>query len=479
MRRLAPLALLSVLLCACGTQVDGTTRQQLAQAQLRGGAVVGSGAGEPGTEDGGTVAGSATTDGGATTAPGASGGTTSGGGPAVVGSTGAAAPVAPAPVGGNGGATDVGVTGTQVLLGHVSDLSGPQPGLFQTAVAGTNAYIAYVNSQGGLFGRQLKISVSDSQTSCEGDRTGHTQLVDKVFAFAGSFSLFDSCGASVLKQHPDIPDAHLAVTPEANALPNNFSVTPIGTTVSNGSYAWATKRFGPDVVQHAAFMYVNLPAVTNVAKLQKHSAESVGWKFDYERAVGATETDSTADIIQMRQRGITMFLTLFNADQMANFKPQADQQGFTPTYMAPLMYDQSFFKKLGGSAAAEGMYGTTGGTLFFSEEDARNVPATALFQKWYAKVSGGAAADTFAADAWAESALIVRAMRAAGPQLTRKKVLAELRKITLFDADGFWAPSNPAQKKAGNCYVVWQIKGGKYVRTDTPAKAFRCDGRPA
>ncbi|MCU1601964.1 MAG: hypothetical protein JWO22_2673, partial [Frankiales bacterium] len=431
--------------------------------------------------------GAVSSDGGTTTGAGSTGGATGTGG-ATAGSggttgtatttSGATGPAAPAPPGGNGGATDVGVTASSILLGHVSDLSGPQPGLFQTAVNGTNAYIAYVNSTGGLFGRQLKIAVADAQTSCEGDRTGTSGLVSKVFAFAGSFSLYDQCGATVLKDHPQVPDAHLAVTPEANAVKNNFSVNPIGTTLNNGYFAWAAKKFGPSVVQHAAFMYANLPAVTNVAALQKRAAESVGWKFDYERAVGATETDFTADIIQMKGKGIKTFLTLFNADELSNFKPQADQQSFRPVIFAPLVYDQSFFKKLGGSAAAEGIYGFNGETLFFSAADARNVPEVALFQKWYRTVSGGAAADTFAADGWAETALLVQALRAAGPRLTRAKVLAELAKISSFDDHGFYAVANPAGKKPGNCYILWVIRKGEYQRIDTPAGAFRCDGKP-
>jgi ABC-type branched-subunit amino acid transport system substrate-binding protein len=478
MRRLAAVLAAASMLAACGTQVDDRTRQKLAQAQLSGGGSSGGGslaAGTSGSVDGttGGSTGSGTTTGGGGAVAGTSGpGTT---GSASGTTTGGAA--APAPPGGNGGATDVGVTATTIVLGNVSDLSGPQPGLFQTAVNGTNAYIAYVNSQGGLFGRQLKIAVADAQTSCEGDRTGHQGLIGKAFAFAGSFSLYDSCGATVLKQHPEVPDAHLAVTPEANALPNNFSVNPVGTKLNNGYFAWAAKKFGPDVVQHAAFMYANLPAVTNVAKLQKKAAESVGWKFAYERAVGPTETDFTADIIQMKSKGVKMFLTLFNADELSNFKPQADQQGFKPTILAPLVYDQTFFKKLGGTSAAEGIYGVNGATLFFSAADARNVPEVALFQKWYKVVSGGAAADTFAADGWAQTALLVDALRAAGPQLTRKKVLAELRKVTKFDDHGFFAVANPAAKQPGNCYVLWVIRGGEYQRVDTPANAFRCDGK--
>jgi ABC-type branched-subunit amino acid transport system substrate-binding protein len=483
-RTAVPLLVVGALaLTACGTQVDAGVRRTLAQAQLGGSSAAGPGtasAAAPAAEgagpattplDPGTAAGPASAAG-----PSAAPAAAQGAGRTAAQVQGPAA-AATLPPGGNGGATDVGVTATTITLGHVSDLSGPQPGLFQTAVNGTNAYLAYVNSTGGLFGRQLKISVADAQTSCEGDRSGHAGLIGRVFAFAGSFSLFDSCGATVLKANPGVPDAHLAVTPDANALPNNFSVNPIGTTIGNGVYAWGTQKFGADAVKHAAFMYVNLPAVTNVAGLQKRAAESTGWSFGYERAIGATETDFTADIIQMKQKGIKVFLTLFNADEMANFKPQADQQGFAPTIMAPLMYDQTFFKKLGGSAAAEGIYGSTGSALFFSAADIRNVPTVALFQKWYSRVSGGAAADTFAADAWAETALLVEAMRRAGPRLTRAGVLAELRKIHTFDADGFFAPADPAGKKGSGCYVIFVIRSGEFQRIDSPVKGYRCDGR--
>ena len=476
----ALLVLGTLLLTACGTNVSDPVRRKLADAALNpaaGGAAAASGDGGGAVAGDGTGAAVPGTTGAQGPAqPGAAAATA---GPAGGGGGGGAAVAAPAPAGGNGGATDIGVTATTITLGHVSDLSGPQPGLFQTAVNGTNAYIAYVNSQGGLYGRKLKIAVSDAQTSCEGDRSGHQALVGKVFAFAGSFSLFDSCGATVLAANPGVPDAHLAVTPEANKLANNYSVNPIGDKIGNGSYAWFAKKFGPDVVSHAAIMYANLPAVNNVAGIMKRSAESTGWKFDYERAVGATETDFTADIIQMRQKGIKMFLTLFNADEMANFKPQADQQSFKPVIDAPLLYDQSFMKKLGSASAAEGIYGVNSAALFFSAEDARNVPSVALFQKFYAKVSGGGPADSFAVDGWAETALLVKAMRAVGPKLTRKAVLAELAKVTRYDADGMFSPANPAGKVPGICYIIWQIKNGKYVRIETPPTGFRCDGRPA
>jgi ABC-type branched-subunit amino acid transport system substrate-binding protein len=482
------------LLGACGTQVSDSKRQALAAAQLRPnagtnaapltGAQPNTGSSVPG--DTGTLP-LPSDDGGAAVDGGDDTGTTTGTGanrpkPGTPGGqteTAASGIGAPAPAGGNGGATDVGVTATQIVLGNVADLSGPQPGLFQSAINGTNAYIAYINSLGGIYGRKLKVEVADSQTTCEGDRNGHQQLINKVFAFSGSFALNDQCGATVLAQHKTVPDAHLAVTPQANSLPNNFSVTPIGTKVNNGPFGWIARKFGRDRVQHAGMLWANLPAVNNVASLSMRAAASVGWNFIVHQSVSPTATDFTPQIIQMRQRGVKLFYTLFDAQELAEFLRNANQQNFHPLIFAPLAYDQTFFDQLSGNTAlAEGIYGFNGETLFFSKSDA-HIPSVALFQKWYGLVSHNGPADTFGADAWAETQLLVEAIAKAGPQLTREKVLAELRKVHKFNADGFFHTSDPAAKLSDNCFVPWVIRKGEYYRTDVSRSGYRCEGRPA
>jgi ABC-type branched-subunit amino acid transport system substrate-binding protein len=480
------------LLGACGTQVSDSKRRALAAAQLRAGSAAnaapvtgvqpstatslpGDTAG-PGTSPvsggGQTVTGSgsetATTGSGGKTKPGKTGGKNPAGPVSGIG--------APAPAGGNGGATDVGVTANQILLGNVADLSGPQPGLFQSAINGTNAYVAYINSLGGIYGRQLKVDVADSQTTCEGDRNGHQQLINKVFAFSGSFALNDQCGATVLAQHKDVPDAHIAVTPSANALPNNFSVNPVGSTVNTGPFALIARKYGHTKVQHTGFLWANLPAVNNVAGLSIKAGQKAGWNFIVHQSVSPTSTDFTPQIIQMRQRGVQVFYTLFDAQELAEFVRNANQQNFHPLIVAPLVYDQTFFTQLGGASLANGIVGFNGATLFFSRQDAQNIPSVALFQKWYAAVTHNGPADTFAADAWAETELLVNAIAAAGPDLTRQGVLAQLRKVHSFDANGFFAPSDPADKKPGTCFVPWIIKNGQYLRTDTSPTKFRCEG---
>ena len=92
----------------------------------------------------------------------------------------------------------MGVTANSITLGNISDLSGPVPGLFQGGPYGTQAYLDYVNSQGGIYGRKLVLNTYDDALDCSQNEAGYQNLVGKVLAFVGSWSLDDSCGKQVL-----------------------------------------------------------------------------------------------------------------------------------------------------------------------------------------------------------------------------------------------------------------------------------------
>src|SRR4030095_5029227 len=124
-----------------------------------------------------------------TTAGGQARGTTS----TTAGATGS--PGGPAGAASTGGASDTGVTATEIRVGWVGTLSGPVPGLFRGALIGTNAFFNYLNSQGGLMGRQVKVLPADDALDSGKNRAAHLQLKDKVFSFVGSFSVNDDGGA--------------------------------------------------------------------------------------------------------------------------------------------------------------------------------------------------------------------------------------------------------------------------------------------
>src|SRR3954452_17192050 len=103
----------------------------------------------------------------------------------------------------SGGGKAPGVTANTITVGTVADLSGVVPGLFAGAVNGTKAYADYINSKGGVNGKKIVVSSLDTGTTCTGAKQAAKQLTGKVFAFVGSFSVFDACAGAVWQQGSD------------------------------------------------------------------------------------------------------------------------------------------------------------------------------------------------------------------------------------------------------------------------------------
>jgi hypothetical protein len=88
-------------------------------------------------------------------------------------------------------------------------------------------------------------------------------------------------------------------------------------------------------------------------------------------------------------------------------------------------------------------------------------------------VKPGWVPDTYTVFAWASGRLLFQAMQKAGATAKRADVVAALKSIGQFDSNGLLAPANPGAKQPPTCGIVTQVKGGKYVRVDSPA--FRCN----
>ena len=270
----AVVAALLLTVTACGSRADSSLRQQAAAAALGGGGGTSAGGGTTGdtSGSGGTTTAGTATGGGTTgttgkagtagsggTSGGGTSGTTTGGtsGTTTGRTTGGTSAGAAAPAGGNGGATDIGVTANTLTVGNISDVSGPRPGLFKGALVGTQAYFAKINSEGGIYGRQLKIDAGDSQLDCAQNKQKTGDKVSKVFAFVGSFSLFDDCGTDVLKSHLDIPDVHSALGGATAKLASNFSIAPLGDGWRTGPLAYYAKTYGDDW-KHVGTIYAGV-----------------------------------------------------------------------------------------------------------------------------------------------------------------------------------------------------------------------------
>ncbi|HVX09181.1 ABC transporter substrate-binding protein [Humibacter sp.] len=386
--------------------------------------------------------------------------------------TGPAAPTgAASKTGGNGGATDVGVTATTITVGNVATISGPVPGLFRGASAGVQAYFAYINSQGGVNGRQLKVDAHDDGFQCAQNQAQTADAAKTDFAFVGSFSLFDNCGATALPA--DVPDLSEAVSSQRAALKSNYSVQPQKPGAATGPFLYYKSTFA-DSYQAAALLYYSTPATTGVIAGVKAAMQSLGYQIKYERSVGATDSNFTSDVLRMRSDGVKFVELLFSPGMIAEFMQAAGQQNFAPVVSTLGQgYDLAVLKQ--GGSAVNGMYTAMPTAPFFNASEA-SIPAVALYQTWMQRAAAGVPLDLFSVYGWTEAQLFVDALRASGPKATRAGVLQALSAVKSFNGDGLIATGYPATRQPTICYVLVKVVNGQFQRTDTPAGGYRCDG---
>jgi ABC-type branched-subunit amino acid transport system substrate-binding protein len=462
-------------LAACGARVS----DEQVRAEARQDALFTGGSGQPGAgasgdalagASGGSAAGA--TGAGASTV-GAGGGSSAGGS---AGAAGASGPVQTVPGGGNGGATDVGVTATEIRVGNVSTLTGPVPGLFRGALVGTQAFAAYQNSLGGVHGRKLVVVSADDRLDDGANKSKHLELSNKVFAFVGSFSVNDAGGASELKRN-GVPDIGNALSTARSDLANNFSVQPLSHGWKTGPFNYYKTQVAPDVIKKVALFVADVPAARETAAWMRQVAESLGYVFVYTRNIGPTESNFTSDVVRMRQEGVKAVMFQGEAAMMAGLAKTMQDQGFDvvlPNWGAAA-YDQDFID-LAGAAGAEGTRLDSSFSLFLGEDRA-TVPEVGLFLDWVKKIDPEIHPDLFTLYAWASARLFVQGLQAAGPAAKRSTLLAELSKIHTFDSNGILVNADPAAKKAGECFVVIGVHDGKFGRVH-PKSGYECGYGP-
>jgi ABC-type branched-subunit amino acid transport system substrate-binding protein len=458
------------LAAACGGRVD--QEQVQAEAAEDGAAFSSSGGGGRAANETGATDGAGDAEGAAAAAgsDGAGVDTSTGGG-----ATGGDSQVAPTePPGGNGGATDVGVTEDRILLGNVSTLSGPVPGLFRGALVGAQAWAAMVNSQGGIDGRLIEVRSGDDGLDSGRNKNAHLALKTSVFGFLGSFSVTDDGGVSELSG-TNIPDVGVPLAPSRFNLPNNFAAAPLPPGWETGPARYYIKTFGPEPVKKTALFVSAIETARISARRERAVLESLGYDIVYTREVQPNEPNYTGDVIQMRSQGVETVMWEGQADQIADLVVAMADQNFEPTLLNPgsTAYSEAFLKQAG--AAAEGARIDVTHALFLGGDAA--LPEVKLFREWMAKVDPNQDVDLFALFAWASGRMLEKALHDAGPAITRDKVLAALGTVTRFDANGLLAPGNPAGKKATDCFLVIRVQGGKFVR-EHPSTGFDCDTGP-
>jgi ABC-type branched-subunit amino acid transport system substrate-binding protein len=366
---------------------------------------------------------------------------------------------------------DVGVTADEITIANLADLTGPVPGLFKAAQDGMKAFVAYINSEGGVNGRQLKLVTYDTNTNATEHRIATSQACDEAFAIVGSFSVGDNGGAAEGEECgiPNVID--VATTPQAAEAENTVAPTPVVPNLWPTGPANYIKEQFPDAIEKAGILSIDNPITRQQGEKPKRTAESVGYDFIYEAFTPAVESNFAPYVVDMRRQEVEYLTWSGEYQNLGRLLEAMQQQDFRPEVvdLGAVAYNQGFLRQAG--EAAEGVHITLNVALL---EEAKGNPEMTKYLDWLEREVPGARPDIFGIYSWSAGLLFVEALEAAGDNPNRETLLEALKEIHQWDGKGLHAPSDPGAALPPSCFVYVTVEDGKFVR-EHPDEGFDCD----
>lgn len=375
----------------------------------------------------------------------------------------------PAPAGGNGGATAPGVTATTITVGELMSLSGLAPGLFQGVVDSAKAYVNYVNSQGGVYGRKIQISVGDDAFDVVKDQSVCANLVPSVFALVSGLAVADT-GCYPLMKSSGIPVVDpIVFDPRTAVLPNVFVPPP---NYYSNLQASLELALHPEV-KKVWLCEQDSPGIAAQAAPEQHMWESLGVQVLQLPPLSVTSPDYTAAVVKAKNAGAQAVDCFSTAPQVTSQVAKAmAQQGWDPSIKQGFsVYDPNFLA-LAGSAANGWSVGVQVPALDHAEFT--STPAGKLYQQWVGKLPQ-TEDDYFG---WEYMDLFVQALVKAGPNLTQAGLLDALKSFHNFTAGGLVPPFDAGGKGPNaTCSVFVQVVNGKFQQLAPGPNQLVCGGK--
>ena len=365
-----------------------------------------------------------------------------------------------------GSAAEVrGVTDTEVVVGWTTPLSGPAA-LWGVTGLGGKAWADYINDQGGIHGRKIKVLLKDDGYNPARALTNLREMKSKVFVVCGLLGTAIVNASKDFFGENDIPlitaygDIRIWTRVSPKSLKYAFITYPDYEDEGKYMTTWAVKNLDSKKVaafyQNDDYGKMGLEGVKKGLAATGNRAKLVS-AVPYE----VTERALSTHALKLKESGADTLVIYASPTHGAIITKTMAKIGYSPKVLASFPLADAIMYRIAGptwEGTYVGLPGNSG--LPGTDPDADRVAA--ILKKYNPKIEGKEFLALFGATSMMH---LAEGLKNAGPNLTPESMITGMEQIREWKAENLGArvTYGPDRHNGNNASRMGQAKGGKII----------------
>lgn len=364
------------------------------------------------------------------------------------------------------GAADIGITDTEIHIGQWGPQTGPAAA-WGSVARGTGDYFKWINAKGGINGRKIVYHMFDDGYNPAKTKAGVKELQEGTGIFAWVAGVGTSPGLAV-KDYLMNKEVFW-VGPSAGSLAwvnpvekYLFTVYPLYYSEAKTLVKYAVEKMGK---KRVAIAYQNDEFGKNALRGAREQLKSLGMEMVAEVPVETKDTDLKPHVMKLRKAKPDMVLVWVTPGHAVRIVGTAKAMQFAPQFMSSSALSDFGLMAYISKGLWEGVICPTFMELTESDHPGILKYKKEVFDQYAAKEERWG---LFYAAGIAFTEPLVEALKNAGPDLTKAKVMTELEKIKGFKGVGpeiSYGPYDPeniySRQGTNSGFLVQCLKDGK------------------
>lgn len=361
-----------------------------------------------------------------------------------------------------------GVSSTEIVLGTHLDLSGPVAAGMPNLRNGMQMRLDEANEAGGVNGRKFRLVVEDNGSQPQMAVRAMDKLVrkDEVFAIVNAFG--SGTNAAVVKRAVDDGVIYFAPWGASSIFqktaansPLLFTLVPNYDTVMNTGTRWMLDNFP---IKRVGFIYQEGPLGGLVGAGVKQALQAKGMALAAEAGYKAGDIDFSSQVARMKAADVDLIVAATITRETVGVMAEVKKLGWNNVKVLTANPGRTGIVMALGKDTIEGLYGVGTWKLYTPANAPANVKA--WFDAYRKRFNSEP--DENALLAWSYTDIFVKAVQAAGRDLSSDKVVKALQSGT-YEGPLFYAPQSfKANHMAPEYVEIDQVKGGAWTSLTKP-----------